>query len=501
MLVIFFNSIKIFLFRAFFALLLTFPALSFGQAPINSLVPVARQNIINSFRPVTFEKLLDKENISATVGYVLLDLDNSEVIEAINPSLQFPLASLSKVITALYGLETLGPKHKFETVVLITGTIENGILNGDLVLLGEGDPGLTNDHLVYLVEELFNSGLREVKGNFIVSSGYNIYHPFIDPDQPGYLSYNPSISGLNLNFNRVLFNWKYVDNKYIFDLEAKADINSVKVSTTDISFIKQKKLFINENYNGKNDKWYFNEAFLKKAKQRWLPVRNSEKYAAEIFWKFSKERGINIPKPVFQNKKLDGKVLSKIKSISLDKNIRLMLKYSNNLLAEVIGLTATKEITGKQKNLKVSAKNMQNWLESKIGKNQVKLIDHSGLGDGSNISSFELIKFLENSGWEGSVYNLTNDYEVKKTNSAILKNYTKKVKVKTGSLNFVSNIAGYIETKSGRRMAFAILTSNMIERNKLKKEDRDNPVKARVWIKKSRKIQLNLLEYWAFKYN
>ncbi len=178
-----------------------------------------------------------------------------------------------------------------------------------------------------------------------------------------------------------------------------------------------------------------------------------------------------------------------------------MLKYSNNLLAEVIGLTATKEITGKQKNLKVSAKNMQNWLESKIGKNQVKLIDHSGLGDGSNISSFELIKFLENSGWEGSVYNLMNDYEVKKTNSAILKNYTRKVKVKTGSLNFVSNIAGYIETKSGRRMAFAILTSNMIERNKLKKEDRDNPVKARVWIKKSRKIQLNLLEYWAFKYN
>ncbi len=277
MLVIFFNSIKIFLFRAFFALLLTFPALSFGQAPISSLVPVARQNIINSFRPVTFEKLLDKENLSATVGYVLLDLDNSEVIEAINPSLQFPLASLSKVITALYGLETLGPKHKFETVVLTTGTIENGILNGDLILLGEGDPGLTNDHLVYLVEELFNSGLREVKGNFIVSSGDNIYHPFIDPDQPGYLSYNPSISGLNLNFNRVLFNWKYVDNKYIFDLEAKADINSVKVSTTDISFIKQKALFINENYNGKNDKWYFNEAFLKKAKQRWLPVRNSEK--------------------------------------------------------------------------------------------------------------------------------------------------------------------------------------------------------------------------------
>ena len=94
-----------------------------------------------------------------------------------------------------------------------------------------------------------------------------------------------------------------------------------------------------------------------------------------------------------------------------------------------------------------------------------------------------------------------SDYRLKKTNSAILKNYTNKVKVKTGSLNFVSNVAGYIETKSGRRMAFVILTSNMSERNKLKKENRDSPPSAKAWIKKSRKIQLDLLEYWSFKYN
>lgn len=501
MLVDIFNNNKVFCFMTLVVWLVTFPSLSTGQAPISSLVPVPRQNIIDSFRPVTFERLLNEENLSANVSYVLLDLDNSEVIEAINPSVQFPLASLSKIITALYGLETLGAKYKFETVVLSTGAIENGVLNGDLILLGGGDPGLTNDHLMYLVRELFDAGLREVKGDFIVSSGDNIYHPFIDPDQPEHLSYNPSISGLNLNFNRVLFNWKNVDEEYIFDLEAKADINSIKVPTTEVNLVKQKAAFSEENYNGKNDKWYFDEVFLKKAKQRWLPVRNSEKYAGQVFWEFSKRQGITISKPVFKNKKLDGVIMSRIESISLNNNIRLMLKYSNNLLAEVIGLKATKAITGKPKTLKASAKNMKNWLGSKIGKNQVNLIDHSGLGDGSSISSFELIKFLENSGWQGSIYNYMNDYRIKKTNSAILKNYTDNVKVKTGSLNFVSNIAGYIETRTGRRMAFVILTSNMVKRNKLKKENRDNPPEAKAWIKKSRRIQLNLLEYWSFKYN
>jgi len=481
--------------------LVTFPIFSFGQAPISSIVPVPRQKIIDSFRPVTLGKFLKEENLSTDISFVLVDLDSTEVLEAISPSIQFPLASLSKIITALYGLEILGSKYTFETAVLSTVAIENGVLNGDLILLGGGDPGLTNDHLMYLVEELFNAGLREVKGDFIVSSGDNIYHPFIDPAQPEYLSYNPSISGLNLNFNRVLFEWEKVDEKYIFGLEAKSDINSIRVSTTQVNLVNQKTSFSEENYNGKNDKWYFDEVFLKKSVQRWLPVRKSEKYAAQIFWKFSKRQGVKLPKPIFQNKKENGRILSKIKSISLDNNIRLMLKYSNNLMAESIGLKATQKIAGKPKTLKASAGNMQNWLESKIGKTKIKLIDHSGLGDGSSISSFELVKLLENSGWQGSIYNYMSDYRLKKTNSAILKNYTNKVKVKTGSLNFVSNVAGYIETKSGRRMAFVILTSNMSERNKLKKENRDSPPSAKAWIKKSRKIQLDLLEYWSFKYN
>ena len=151
--------------------------------------------------------------------------------------------------------------------------------------------------------------------------------------------------------------------------------------------------------------------------------------------------------------------------------------------------------------MKESANVMQNWLKEKIGKSKTELVDHSGLGSKSKISAYELIKLLEITGWDGNIFGLMNDHKFRKRNSAILKNYTNVVKVKTGSLNFVSNIVGFIETNSGNRMAFVILTSNMNERNKLKKEDRDNPLKAKTWVKKSRQIQLDLIEYWSFKYN
>ena len=466
-----------------------------------SLFPVPRQPILDSKRPITFYHILHERGLNADISYILMDLETNEIIEAINPSELYPLASVSKIITALYGLEILGPSFNFETKILIDGSINNGVLDGNLMLLGGGDPSLTNDHLMSLIDGLYDAGLREVDGKFIVSAGETVYHPFIDSGQPEYLSYNPSISGLNINFNRVLFDWDYINNQYIFKLEAKAEIKSTKISNITIDVLQPNETIPNAYINGKDDKWQFSTTFLGKASQRWLPVRQPQRHAAEIFWKFANERGIDLPQPSFQNKLLNGKVLRKITGVSLDKNVGLMLKYSNNLLAEAIGLKATQALTGEYKSIKESANVMQNWLKEKIGKSKTELVDHSGLGSKSKISAYELIKLLEITGWDGNIFGLMNDHQFRKRNSAILKNYTNVVKVKTGSLNFVSNIVGFIETNSGNRMAFVILTSNMNERNKLKKEDRDNPLKAKTWVKKSRQIQLDLIEYWSFKYN
>lgn len=288
---------------------------------------------------------------------------------------------------------------------------------------------------------------------------------------------------------------------YSFQLQARSAINNFDVSTTKVNFSKSKHQFKDNNYNGKNDTWFFDHSFLEKAKKRWLPVRNPDNYAAELFWKIADKKGIDLPKPEIRHYSAKGKVLAKVESETLFKNIQLMLKYSNNLLSEVVGLSATKKFSGDNREIKVSAKIMGSWLENKIGNYEGNFSDHSGLGVGSMMSSHELIRFLKNSEWQASAINLMQSFKVKKTQSSTLKSYINFIKAKTGTLNYVGNMAGYIETKSGRKLLYVILGSNLEKRNRLIKSDRDNPPEAKIWNKKIRSLQLDLIESWALRYN
>ena len=171
--------------------------------------------IRDRFKPKLFDAILNEKKLEADIGFILYDIEDSKILEALNPSKQYPLASITKLVTALYAMEILGSGHVFTTTIEAIGEESGGILDGNLILRGGSDPTLSNDDLVILVDKLWDNGLRKVGGKFIVDSSDAIYHGEIDSDQPEYLSYNPSISGLNLNFNRVLFEWETVNGLYL----------------------------------------------------------------------------------------------------------------------------------------------------------------------------------------------------------------------------------------------------------------------------------------------
>jgi len=498
--IIFVNVIRI-LYQTIIIFCVLFNQYSFAESVQKSILPVPRPIFFDYSKPKLFNAILNKKKLEADIGFILYDIEDSKILEAINPSKQYPLASITKVVTALYAMEILGPGQVFTTTIEAIGEESDGILNGNLILRGGSDPTLSNDDLVILVDNLWDSGLRKVDGKFIVDSSDVIYHGEIDSEQPEYLSYNPSISGLNLNFNRVLFEWEKVGELYSFQFQARSAINNFDVSTTEVNFSKSNHKFKDDNYNGKNDKWVFDHSFLDKAKKRWLPVRNPDNYAAELFWKIANKKGIDLPRPEISHQISKGKILAKVQSEPLIKNIQLMLKYSNNLLSEIVGLSATKKVSGSKREIKASAKIMGSWLENKIGTHEGHFSDHSGLGVGSMMSSHELIRFLKNLEWQDSEISLMQDLKIKKAQSSVLKSYTNFIKVKTGTLNYVGNMAGYIETKSGRKLLFVILGSNLDQRNRLTKADRDNPPEAKIWNKKIRSLQLDLIESWALRYN
>lgn len=77
-------------------------------------------------------------------------------------------ASLIKLLTTLAALETLGPAHVWRTEALALAPLENGVLNGDLFLRGSGDPKLTYERLWLLLRELRGRGLAEIRGDLVL---------------------------------------------------------------------------------------------------------------------------------------------------------------------------------------------------------------------------------------------------------------------------------------------------------------------------------------------
>src|SRR5690606_29387862 len=110
------------------------------------------------------EQLLARANLGGATGFVALDADSGEVIEAHGGDILLPPASVAKAPTALYALHALGPEHRFVTRIRAQGgTIRNGVLRGDLVLEGGGDPGLQTEDLAGLAQALVAQGLRRVE--------------------------------------------------------------------------------------------------------------------------------------------------------------------------------------------------------------------------------------------------------------------------------------------------------------------------------------------------
>ena len=137
------------------------------------------------------------------IGYLLIDLASGQELAEFNPDLPLIPASTVKLATAVVALDVLGPEYRFRTELLIDGRVERGVLRGDLILRGGGDPSLDVADLLGLAVRLENSGIRQVDGRFLIDDTALPRFSEIEPTQPPQAPYNASIGALSLAFNRV----------------------------------------------------------------------------------------------------------------------------------------------------------------------------------------------------------------------------------------------------------------------------------------------------------
>ena len=114
---------------------------------------------------------LTRQGLTATSQGVWLQ-SGTQFLASHQGTTPLPAASLTKVATSLASLETWGPDHQFETLISATGPIQNGVLEGDLVIQGGGDPLLVWEEAIALGNELNRIGITKVTGNLVLTGNF-----------------------------------------------------------------------------------------------------------------------------------------------------------------------------------------------------------------------------------------------------------------------------------------------------------------------------------------
>lgn len=451
-----------------------------------------------AIRLKTGEELVADAGLGGEVGYVVADARSGLVLEAKNGNRAMAPASTAKVVTSLYALASLGGGYRFVTRVLASGPVSGGQVQGDLILAGGGDPTLDTDGLADLAARLAKAGVRGVTGRFFVWGGALPYAPEIAEDQPVHVGYNPSISGLILNYNRVHFEWKRGQGGYALGMDARSERLVPKVYTAEVKLARREAPLFEYRQQGGKEVWTVAEGSLNKAGSRWLPVRLPEIYAGDVFQTLARAQGLRLPAPEpLPALPAGAVVVAERASAALPTILRDMMRYSTNITAEAVGMTAS-AASGAAAARGRSGAAMSGWLKGRLGGGTVALVDHSGLGAQNRIAPHDMVRAMALLGPKAGLRGLMKPFALRDESGGKVPDAGFRVDAKTGTLNFVSTLAGYMTAPDGTELVFAIFTGDLARR--ARSRNSESPEGSGGWVRRSKILQSQLLSRWASLY-
>lgn len=466
-----------------------------GQVAAASLAP--ETSVVPRVAPrvrASIQQLVAAADLDGTVGCVLADARTGEVLEQIDGGEALPPASVTKAVTALYALDALGGAHRFVTRIFATGPVSEGILDGDLILAGGGDPTLSADHLMEMAAMLGEAGVREITGRFLCWRGALPYAEEIEPSQLDYLGYNPAVSGLNLNYNRVHFEWKRVSGSWQTTMDARTENIVPRVSMARVRIVDRGSPVFDTDAP---DSWTVARSALGNGGSRWMPVRQPALYAGDVFQGLARTAGVDLPSPEVVDDLPETRTeLVLHRSPALRTILQEMLLYSTNLTAEVCGLAATQARFDTALEIESSAAQMTRWLGETYGI-ECDFKDHSGLSDENRVSATAMVKVLLDEGPDSALRPILRRIAMRDADNNRIENYPIEVRAKTGTLNFVSTLAGYVETSDGSDVVFAIFAADLDRRARGKASGDEVPAGSIEWNKRAKRLQQVLLQRWG----
>jgi serine-type D-Ala-D-Ala carboxypeptidase/endopeptidase (penicillin-binding protein 4) len=421
-----------------------------------------------------------------------VSLESGERLVDLNASNSMAPASNQKLLTSAAALEWLGPDFRFPTYLLVRGPVRDGVLDGDLILFGTGDPtlGLRNPGAptgayAHFIEALRAEGIHEIRGDIIGDGSFFSG----DPRRP---SWNPDdlndwfaapVSALSFNENVVTLRVRPGERAgappRILTQPAGADLPIINDGMTVASRPSPTLLLVRDDpdepieirgqiHTGGGDVW------------RSLTVSDPPAFAASILRGTLEGQGIQvggIARSVLEHEGLGSaaparngsspaRTLAVHRSPPLPDLLDTLNKRSHNLYGELLLFTLGR-LEGGDGTFEGGARALTRYLIEVVGvaEEEVHVVDGSGLSRENRSTPEALVATMERMERtpHGELFwaSLPEAGNARELNRMHRSAAAGNLRAKTGTIHRTSALSGVVRTVTGEPVLFSIIVNNV----------------------------------------
>ena len=406
-----------------------------------------------------------------TLSVFVQDVDSGEAVVSWQADVPRNPASTMKLLTTLVALDTLGPTYRWTTDIFALGEVEDGRLDGDLLIRGGGDPFLVTERVWQMLRLVRQAGIHEIDGNLLIDDGYFD----VPPHDPAEFDRQP-LRAYNVGPNALLMNFKVV--RYWFEPDHDRNAVRVWVDPPLENLRVENKLALRRGYcggyqrgititaNEAIDKMIFSGRFPAGCKSYAMDrtALSHNEFAYGLFMSVWRESGGEFRGGWMKAEAPDDvEPIVSFESLPLAEIIARVNKNSNNVMARHLLYTLSAEVLGPPGTESGGRKVIADWLaDTGIEFPTLALDNGAGLSRDARVSAREFGALLELAWRKPYMPEYLASMAVSGLDGTLRRRFddaalTGKAHMKTGSLDHVAAIAGYLQARSGRRFAVVML--------------------------------------------
>ena len=406
-----------------------------------------------------------------TLSVYVESLDTGEVMLSWNDAEPRNPASVEKMLTTLVALDMLGPAYTWKTDVYLLGEVTDGVLDGDLLLKGHGDPYLVTERFWQLLRRIRRLEISTISGDLLIDDSYfdiGNYDPAAFDREP-LRAYNVAPNAMLTNFKvvRYYFEPDVASSRVKVQLEPPLDnlliVNRLRVTNGSCrGYQRGITITPNEDVSRITFSGRFPSGCESYSMDRTVLSHNEFTYGLfHSLWQESGGRIAGKWKNVIAQEDLEP--VFSFESLPLSDIIAKVNKHSNNVMARQLLYTLGAETFGPPGTEAAGRKVVRQWLATKeMDFAELRLDNGAGLSRESRMTArhlADLLRYAYESAYMPEYLSSLSLSGVDGTMSRRFKNgvLTGIAHMKTGSLDHVSSIAGYFQARSGNRYIVVML--------------------------------------------